>query len=205
MARVGETLFADTFSDPLASKLPVGNNPGVTNRYIENGEYVLHNYDAHDGFIGTTYLPNEYSNSRIMIDARLLDLGASDKEKDYVALGCRDNGNGDEYRLAVGPGQGGQFSLTVWRSGIEEKLVDGWNGGPSMSYMSPIVTGYGRNRMELTCTGSSIRAKINGVQVARVQDYTHQTGRVWFGVGSYNGSAKHSQEARFDNLIVIQE
>ena len=213
VARVGETLFADTFSDPLASKLPVGNNPGVNNRYIENGEYVIHNYDAHAGFLGnahagflgTTSLPNEYSNSRIMIDARLIDLGASDKENDHVALECRGNSNGDGYRLTVGSVLRGQFSLSVWRSGIEEKLVDGWNGESNISYMSPIVTGYGRNRMELTCTGSSIRAKINGVQVASVQDYTYQTGEVWFGVGFYNGSAKHSQEARFDNLIVIQE
>lgn len=140
-----------------------------------------------------------------MIDARLVDLGVTDKENDHVVIACRDDGKGGNYSLSVGPGRTGQFSLSVWRAGIQEHLAGGYNGPSSLGYLSPILTGYQRNRLELTCTGSTIRAKINGVQVAIVQDYTYQTGHMWFGVATYSGSAKHLQEARFDNLIVIQD
>ena len=55
------------------------------------------------------------------------------------------------------------------------------------------------NTIELTCSGSSISVKVNGLLVLSAQDGNYQSaGYSWFGV--VHDSPEASFEARFDNL-----
>ena len=56
------------------------------------------------------------------------------------------------------------------------------------------------NHLELTCQGRTLMARINGVQVALVEDDTYRSGRLGVGAG---GSAAIT-DARFDNRVAYR-
>jgi hypothetical protein len=59
--------------------------------------------------------------------------------------------------------------------------------------------GTASNHLELTCAGSTLVGRINGTEVASVQDVTYSSGYVAVVVSHDEGIPL---EARFDNLIV---
>jgi hypothetical protein len=61
---------------------------------------------------------------------------------------------------------------------------------------SAIHRGNVSNRVELRCADDLINARINGEELASVQDGTYRTGTMWIGVSGAG------VEAYFDNLIV---
>ena len=68
--------------------------------------------------------------------------------------------------------------------------------------MPAIQFGGGSNHLELTCVGSTLTARINGMTVATVTDSTYASGRSALGVSSVSN---RPTAAYFDNLQVIQE
>ena len=112
-------------------------------------------------------------------------------------MGCRtsspalDNG----YRFSLETDQG-RFLLDRWDSGTLTTLASG---------SSPAVRGGGQpNRIELTCAGDTNAVSINGTRIAAVQDGNHRSGLLWIGVES-DPARRHAIEARFDNLVVVQQ
>ena len=62
-----------------------------------------------------------------------------------------------------------------------------------------IRRGNASNHLELACVGSTIAARINGIDVASVQDSTYDSGLVMVNAGR---SESVAVEARFDNLMI---
>ncbi len=113
-----------------------------------------------------------------------------------LLIGCRENEARDRgYALLVYPQEGG-FALYRFNAGdAPTRLVQ-----PTLS--SAIRRGTQTNRLELICSGNTIAARINGTQVASVQDSSYGEGRMWIGAVGFEGA---TVDARFDNLVVTQQ
>jgi hypothetical protein len=186
----GTVLLADNFDDvsrpnfPLA---PVGQNR--SQGYVD-GQYELINGDV-GGNPVPAILPGTYANSSIAIDVRVF--GGPESRGGYVTCRQRlDAGAGiDEgYRLLLRPGSGELLLQRFNPSGVVTLLTQ-----PSTA----IRRGDAVNRIELTCSGPSISATINGTPVASVQDTTYTSGQHRFGVIGAGATG------RFDNLLVTQQ
>jgi hypothetical protein len=66
-------------------------------------------------------------------------------------------------------------------------------------FSEAIRQGDASNHLELTCAGSTIIVRINGMEVASVRDGTHDNGHVAIVVSR---STSIGLEARFDNLVI---
>ncbi len=138
-------------------------------------------------------VPGDYTNATIAVDARLV--GAIDGRT--VSVGCRfrtDATGNYGYRLRVEPGTG-LFRL-VREDGTRDTLL------VNLRRSTAINRGLAVNRLELTCSGTTITGSINGVQVVNMQDSTYSSGPLTLGVGARMSGL--TSEARFDNLVVIQ-
>jgi hypothetical protein len=69
---------------------------------------------------------------------------------------------------------------------------------------SAIRLGNQPNRVELTCAGTTITARINGAMVATVQDGTYRNGELMLLSGSFTEAGSFPVDARFDGLVVTQ-
>jgi hypothetical protein len=100
----------------------------------------------------------------------------------------------------------GTFLLVRWLP------VEGF-GLPSVALTPPdafsaaVRQGGAVNRIELSCRGTTISGRINGVTVVSVSDNAHANGQMWFAVGETAGAASTGARARarFSNLVVTQE
>lgn len=189
--RAGETLLRDDFSDPNQGKLPtVSPQPRSYTRGYEAGEYVIRKVDPQYNLVAAARATdNVFQDAAIEVDAHLV----GDVTGRYIAIACRFSPAG-EYQFAVDPGQG-RFSLWRFDAGAEGVALV-----PVQDHAA-IRRGSAWNRLELSCSGSTISATINGVQVASIEDATHREGRLTLGVGTVGAA---TAEARFDNLAVVQ-
>ena len=186
-------LLADDFDDPAAGKLPRSSaqSSQSTARYAD-GEYVMEQLDPSSGRRPAAWLPGTYENASLSIDARL----EGETAGRYISVGCRNQPNsGSHYRLAVVPDTG-QFSLARWDEATEALLTP-WQVSPA------IRAGNASNHLELTCSGSTIAVRINGRDLASVEDSTYARGALWIGVGSAPTTPLPTT-ARFDNLEVVE-
>jgi hypothetical protein len=95
------------------------------------------------------------------------------------------------YVLGVAPALGG--------FGLERHQVDRAVQLVPFQQSAAIHRGGVSNRLELTCVQSTLTARINGIEVASVQDSTYDSGPVVLATGR---SGSIGVEARFDNLVV---
>jgi hypothetical protein len=190
----GDILLADDFEDPASGRLPKSSpsTPHATIGYAA-GEYVVEQGDPERERRPAAWLPGLYANASLSIDARLV----GDVDRRYLALGCRHQSTSDShYRLVVVP-DGGHFALARWDQN-SEVLLTPWQT------TSALRDGDQNNRLQLTCSGSTIAASLNGLQVALVQDSTYSEGWMWIGAGS-SPNSQATVQARFDNLVLTQE
>lgn len=193
-ARPGGILVADNFDDPTRGILPQGSpDPEHFAVAYVDGAYAITKRDP--AFAGVPYvrIPGNFENVSVAFDVRVIG-PAVDR---YVTLGCRtsspalDNG----YRFSLETDRG-RFLLDRWDGGVLTTLASG---------SSLAVRRDGQpNRIELTCAGETIAVSVNGTRVAAVQDGNHRSGLLWIGVES-DPARRHSIEARFDNLVVVQQ
>jgi hypothetical protein len=112
-----------------------------------------------------------------------------------VSVGCRfnSNPNGNRgYRLRVEPAAG--LYRLVREDGTRDVFLRRDSTSPA------IRRGNDSNRIEITCSGTTISAAINGTVVATVQDSTYASGALVIGVGARASGL--TSEARFDNLLI---
>lgn len=187
-------LLRDDFTDPRRGVLPTASF---------DPENVVFSYDS-DGYAvriinpawdraASAHVLGQYRDAAITVDARLV--GETPGRTVYV--GCRYDPSrpGTYYRFVVDPARG-TFRLSRWQDNRETLLV-----GPQPA--PAIRREDAPNRLELSCVGASIAARVNGVQVAAVQDGSLASGRLLLGAGAYAGSPL-GLEARFNDLVITQ-
>ena len=193
----GATLAADEFSNAATGILSTAStDPSRWTYSYTDGEYIIRKLFDEAGATSSV-IPYIYGDASIAIDARL----TGDTAGRYVSLACRRQvkaspEEGDsEYRLAVDVGTGAAW-ITRWTNGEQARLTEP-RRHPS------IRSGNETNRVELTCAGSTISARVNGEEVVSAQDATYVNGALKFGTGTFAGRSG-TLEARFDNLVVTQ-
>jgi tetratricopeptide (TPR) repeat protein len=167
-------------------------------RAYEDRKYVLRKLDPTLTLVLRARLPDRYADARLLVDANL----EGDPAGRYVAISCRDQWESDQdtgeqlsgYGLMVEPGRG-RFLLARWDKSKETPLR-GWEAAPA------IRPGNRSNSLELSCVGTTIAARVNGTQVASVDDGGYRRGRFWIGAGDVAGAAPGPTEVRFDNMVV---
>jgi hypothetical protein len=186
---MGEVLLTDSFDNPAAGRLSShSSNPGVEQGYI-GGEYQVRLSSSAKPFLAVA-ASSAFANLQVSADARL----AEGTEARWVGVACRlkpRDGTAQFYALLTVPATG-QFALSNFDGSRWVHLV------PFQS-SAAVRRGNASNHLELTCVGSTISARINGTEVASVQDRTYDSGYVAVVAGRDEGVPV---EARFDNLVV---
>jgi hypothetical protein len=181
----------DGFDDPAAGALPTeSEDPAVFRVAYEGGEYVVATLDpTFDGF-GIARLPGTYADAALAVDARLADEVAGG----HLNLGCRTTAAGG-YQLSVVPAYG-QFTIVRWDGDAPTVLAE-WAAAEA------IRGGTETNRLELSCVGATVSARINGAEVGSVRDDRHAQGAFYLGAGVFAEAQPGTVEARFDDLHVV--
>jgi hypothetical protein len=193
-ARSGDVLVADDFSDVGRAVLPTSSSVSEYTMGYERDEYSIRTMDPTYNFLPAAYVPGTFRDASIAVDARVFGQTASR----HISLGCRGQtgrAGSAEYRFSIDPGQG-TFLLARWDAGAEVWLAE--------QSSASIRRGNEMNRLELSCFGTTITARINGTQVASVEDDRYSEGQLWIGASTYAGTHLTS-EARFKNLVVTQQ
>jgi hypothetical protein len=182
-------LVDETFSESATGLLPSSSPAGASLTYgYADGEYWLRNAEVATQSLA---VPLDAANATIAVDARLI----GDPSRRTVSVGCRfsSNANGNRgYRLRVEPGAG--LYRLVREDGTRDVFLRRDSTSPA------IRRGNDSNRIEITCSGTTITAVINGTAVATVQDSTYASGSLVIGVGARASGL--TSEARFDNLLI---
>lgn len=190
--RPGRLLVADDFDDPARRVLSTADvDPRVSFAY-EDGEYVIRKLDASAG-LPYTALGGGFSDSALAIDVRLV----GETAERLVVLGCRrqDAPRASEYRFVVEPAAG-RAALARVDDGEIRVLVP--------LRPSPVIQrGTATNRVELSCSGTTIAGSVNGVEVASAQDARYREGQWTIGASTFEEGAGPA-EARFDNLVLTE-
>ena len=191
--RAQTVLLADDFDDPGAGVLPAeSSEPAVMRLGYDAGEYVIATLDPSANRLPVAWLPGVYSDAALAVDVRLPN--ATDGQ--HIAVSCRTTLPPERgYRLEVDP-INGRFTLARFDDDIWVPLVD-WTP------RAEIRRGSESNHLELACFGTTIRVRINAVEVASVEDATYQTGEMFIAAGVFASRMPGTVEARFDNLQVI--
>lgn len=188
----GTVLFSEDFNNPSANRISLTPADAARHRRaIVNGELQL-NSAASPNFVDSVNIPGEYSDLTVALDARMV----GDVNQRFVMVTCRASDRG-EYRLLVEPNRQRVRIVSNVRGGASTDLRD-------VVGNSAVAAGNGTNRIEFTCAGSLLTARINGREVASVQDVTFTSGRSWFTTNAYLG-INSPTEARFDNIVITQE
>ena len=179
--------LVDTFDDASTGLLVAKTSSQVSLAY-QGGEYVMKALAAGAWPIGRT--KRTFGDASIAIDARLV----GDTDQRLISLGCREDDDGQDYELWLYP-QDGLFALVrLDKAGVTEL---------AKASPSPVIkTGTQTNRLELSCVGSTIAARINGTLVATAQDSSFTSGDMYVALLPAGGQ---TAEAHFDNLVITEQ
>lgn len=186
-------LLADDFERPEAGKLPrVSSRPDDYLFRYDAGEYVIDKINAALPAAPIVFLPEEYDNTVIAVDVRIMD----DVASRYAFVVCRDQSTGGQarqYRASLVP-DGRRLVLSRWDDGAQRVLAEA-RDDPA------IQSGNAKNRLELQCAGPKITASVNGKVLASADDLTLSKGNHGLGAGTFQG-INGTLVARFDNLEI---
>jgi hypothetical protein len=193
-ATASGVLFSDPLDDLLKAKLPRSSGASASNYqvgYASDG-YNITKVNPSYAPVAAVPIPGSFDDTVLAVDARVID--AADNR--FAALGCRDQGSASGgYQLRVFPSSG-QAQLMRIEGGIATVLegpvnVDSINRGDAV------------NHVELLCVGPSISGRINGADVAPVQDTLYTNGALSIGAGA-NAGGTQTVEAHFKNLVATR-
>jgi hypothetical protein len=185
---------SDDFHDPASGILPIeSTNPAFTLGYI-GGEYQIAKLDPTVSYFPFAAVPGTFRDGTIAVDARIVGRTGSVK----IALECRRRpGDGpppniDSYRIEVSPTAG---TVTLLRED---------NGKPSVlatQRIGSIRPGNQSNHVELTCTGSTVEASVNGGPPVTASDDAYQSGQFTLVAA---GDLTELPDIRFAHLRITQ-
>jgi hypothetical protein len=144
---------------------------------VSGGYRIASNGSATSGALAVA--DGDRANVAISADARLVvdNNTASDA---IVRLGCRYQGSASGYSgygLSYSP-SGNTWSLDRFDQGVDQTLT-------GVQYLTGAAFLYDAHHLQLTCSGSSLSATIDGRQVGSVQDGTYKDGEAMVGVGMF--------------------
>lgn len=190
----GAVLFADDFEDPAHSRLEASQVTGPTAWAFVDGEFAVQIVDPTWPNQPLTRLPVASSSAVMQVDARIV----GDVNGRYIALACRDQGTtpASMYKLYVDPSTG-RFSIAWWDAGTAITRAR-WTASDA------IRRGNAVNTIELGCVNTTIFARINGTEVARVSESAYPNGAFTIGGGVFTEDKPATSDVRFDNIVVRQ-
>lgn len=187
-------LLRDAFDDPNAGYFPVVSPmPGLAELGYVDGEYSIRDVDPAGTSARGITLPIPYTESTLTVRARVV--GPVNGRS--IHLECRQTWTpatgSDSYTLFFVPAQR-LFALSRLDAG-RPTILARREGSPA------IQPDNSWNDLELSCVGNTIAVRINGVEVASVQDGTHRQGQSRVFVRGPSEEMPHA-EVRLDNLAV---
>jgi hypothetical protein len=188
----GNIVLADDFSDPARSVLSADSSDPSQRSAFDAGKFVLQRLVTTELGFNVQGVSGPYADASVAVSARL----PSGAPTQYVGLGCR--------MLQTALGLDALYALVVFPAVQTFGLIRADNGQSTVITpwaTSPAINSVGAasNRLELSCVGDTIAARINGVDVASVQDATYQSGGAVLLVGNNEAG---TAEARFDDFQV---
>jgi hypothetical protein len=186
-------LASDNFSNPSGGLFPpVSPVPDKWQVGYVNGEYQIAGTDptAQDGTSVTT--DATFTNMKVAADVRV-DGDTTNTEVGVVCRWAAGNSPGG-YELDIYPGSGA-ISLSKLRAGARSNFL--------LLDQNPNVNPGGQsNHLELTCSGRTITASVNGVVVGTTDDPTFSRGSA--GLSIARAVNPGTVSARFSNFVVSQ-
>ena len=185
-------LASDPLSDPARGILPKAGPASELGKYqlgYRGGKYEVEKQDAAFNQLPAVYLPGEYRDTTLKVDAEI----AEEARGRYLAFSCRLSDAG-QYRLLIRP-DAQNFDL-LRRDGTTWTALIGAREARSLR------PGTATNTIEFTCSGSTIAVTINGTRAGWVQDAAHSAGSLSMGVSADPGSPPGKILSRFSNLAV---
>lgn len=187
-------LLKDTFDDPQTGYFPVVSPiPGLAELGYVDGEYSIRDIDPAGTSARGITLPIPYTDSTLTVRARVV--GPVNGRS--IHLECRQT-----YTPATGSYSYTLFFVAAQRLFVLNRLDAGRPTILARREGSPAIQPDNAwNDLELSCVGSTIAVRINGVQVASVQDVTHGHGQSRVFVRGPSEEMPHA-EVRLDDLVV---
>jgi hypothetical protein len=185
----GMAVFTDSLADQEHGVFAVSSTPGLWYHDYRDGEFAIEVLDP-NSYGRTSWLPFTDTSATLAVDIRVLDNSPGWS----ATLSCRESDEG-YYRLIVDPWES-RWSIDLCQEGDCEDLT---NWQPNLAIRPDASS----NRVELTCQGARLSARINGVDVGGATDTTLSEGS--FGVGSLRLSDDPMPgEVRFRNLSLTE-
>jgi len=182
---VGGILFSDDFEDPSDPDVEAFEADFYRSGYAD-GEFVIEQFNPGAAFFAAARLPGLYKDAYFAIDARVI----GDPADAVIGLACRLQDT-DGYRFVVRP----QTRVFAIERVLFAQVEVIYPHTESASISTDI------NRLEMACVGNTITVWANGNFLASVTDDTFSQGDLFIATTAQDGFI----EARFDNLIVLQQ
>jgi hypothetical protein len=187
-------MVADSLTRDCGGILPTAPlDPAHFAEGYTNGSYRLATVDPNERDAAFALISGPFADATIAVDARLVGttIGRTVQVDCRVQFGPQGT---SKYQLQIET-TNGQFVLAREDQGHYVSLV-----GPQTT--TAILHGTATNRLELSCIGKRITARINGVQVATIEDATYATGQFGLEAGVLPTFLPGTVEARFNNLVI---
>jgi hypothetical protein len=189
---LGAELLSTDFSNPLDGVMDGSvDDPGRYEAGYLDGQFQVQVLDRQIGQPLAAFAGTIFVNVGVSVTATVV----SQDPDPTLMVGCRwrtDKVTG--YRLAIRP-ERGKFQID--RADSLDTTVD----LVTWQQSSAVHLGSAPNRLEIRCTGTTITALINDVEVASVEDATYAWGLPAFGAAPSDGA---TVDGRFANFLVTQ-
>ncbi|MEJ5222830.1 MAG: serine/threonine-protein kinase [Anaerolineales bacterium] len=183
---VGQTLFADDFSD-LNSGWPAGQNARGEYGYRQGAYRIWVNIADSIQWVSTQRV---YADQSVFVEAR----PDSDDARGYYGLLCRIQDNQNFYYFVIR--NDGKYTIGKYKDGQFRALVlEGWAQGQA------ILAGGQSNRLRADCIGSVLRFSVNDAVLAQVTDTDFTSGLAGMLAASLDSGG---YGVTFDNFLIAE-
>jgi hypothetical protein len=185
-------LVNDDFADPLLGVMPrQSSSPERTELGHVEGEYSVRSRVPDAEALAVS--PGTYKHITLAVDARLL----SDPATTTIVLGCR----GFVRRVDRTDGYFAVFEPAARRVRLIRREGDSTAELNTRADVAALRPGHESKRLELTCSGTTLRAIVNGETVVEAVDNALREGSLVLGTGASGATVA---EARFDNMLLTE-
>jgi hypothetical protein len=194
----GTAVVSDSLMDAATGILPpTFSGPGYQAGYLQ-GEYQVQKVDPAATNSASLEIPVNYADVTIDVDTHLASLDQNGNSGQEVLLGCRqvhpDGMTANGYRLYFTPATG-TWSLV---------RVDPTTTVPLSTGQMSDSTASSPHHLQLTCSGSTIAASVDAIELASVKDSTYTVGKPAIGAAVDASSLPGTIDARFSDLVLSQ-
>jgi hypothetical protein len=194
----GTAVVSDSLMDAATGVLPpTFSGAGYQGGYVQ-GEYQVQKVDPAATNTASQEIPVNYADVTIAVDTHLASLDQNSNSGQEVLLACRlvhpDGMTANGYRLYFAPATG-SWSLA---------RVDPTSTVPLSTGQMSDSTASSPHHLQLTCSGSTIAASVDQMQLVSVQDSTYTVGKPAIGAAVDASSLPGTIDARFSDLVLSQ-